>query len=44
MKVEVDVTLSITLEGEKIAEFIRKVGRLSDHFGCSDEIWDIKGK
>ena len=39
---KISVTLSINLDGEKIAEFIRKVGRLSDHFGCSDENWEIK--
>jgi len=39
---KIQVTLKLNTEGEEIAEFIRKIGRLSDKFGCYEESWDIR--
>ena len=40
--VKIKVELCIDLEGKTIAEFIRKIGRLSDKFGCHQESWEIE--
>ena len=40
--IEIKVKLSVKLKKEKITEFIKKIGRLSDKFNCYQESWEFE--